>query len=143
MGLVTPRHVGSSWIRSNPCLLHWQPDSLPLSHQGKPIGAFKCGFSPCPHTGTSTPELGSAEARGPVQALGLCRPQWRSKLSALHGLCKHLQLCPLAQLQPELQVFFTLHSQSLPPVSTTLLSPVEPHQRTGRAPRVHSACTGL
>ena len=72
------------------------------------------GF-PCPHTGTSTPELGSAEARGPVQALGLCRPQWRSKLSALHALCKHLQLCPLAQLQPELQVFFTLHSQSPPP----------------------------
>ena len=49
MGLVAPRHVGSSWIRSNPCLLHWQADSLPLSYQGKPIGAFKCGFSLSPH----------------------------------------------------------------------------------------------
>ena len=49
MGLVAPRHVGSSWIRSNPCLLHWQVDSLPLSYQGKPIGAFKCGFSLSPH----------------------------------------------------------------------------------------------
>ena len=23
--------------RSNPCLLHWQVDSLPLSHQGSPV----------------------------------------------------------------------------------------------------------
>ena len=32
-GLVAPRHVGSSRIRArwNPCLLHWQADSLPLS----------------------------------------------------------------------------------------------------------------
>ena len=25
---------------SNPCLLHWQADSLPLSHQGSPIVDF-------------------------------------------------------------------------------------------------------
>ena len=34
--LVAPWHVGSSWIReSNPCLLHWQADSLPLKPPGK------------------------------------------------------------------------------------------------------------
>ena len=27
---------------SNPCLLHWQVDSLPLSHQGSPEGL--CGL---------------------------------------------------------------------------------------------------
>ena len=26
---------------SNPCLLHWQVDSLPLSHQGSPPATFK------------------------------------------------------------------------------------------------------
>ena len=25
---------------SNPCLLHWQADSLPLSHQGSPVFSF-------------------------------------------------------------------------------------------------------
>ena len=25
---------------SNPCLLHWQADSLPLSHQGSPLSLF-------------------------------------------------------------------------------------------------------
>ena len=25
---------------SNPCLLHWQADSLPLSHQGSPVIDF-------------------------------------------------------------------------------------------------------
>ena len=25
---------------SNPCLLHWQADSLPLSHQGSPRSVF-------------------------------------------------------------------------------------------------------
>ena len=25
---------------SNPCLLHWQADSLPLSHQGSPLSVF-------------------------------------------------------------------------------------------------------
>ena len=25
---------------SNPCLLHWQADSLPLSHQGSPTDGF-------------------------------------------------------------------------------------------------------
>lgn len=33
-GLVTPRHVGFSWIRWNPCLLPWEAGSLLLSHQG-------------------------------------------------------------------------------------------------------------
>ena len=41
MGLVPPRCVGSSQIRDmNPCLLPWQADSLPLSHQGRPKGWF-------------------------------------------------------------------------------------------------------
>ena len=26
--------------RSNPCLLHWQTDTLPLSHQGSPCGLY-------------------------------------------------------------------------------------------------------
>ena len=35
------RHVGSSWTQgSNLCLLHWQADSLPLSHQGSPITRY-------------------------------------------------------------------------------------------------------
>ena len=35
MGLVAPRHVGGIFPDQglNPCLLHWQVDSLPLSHQ--------------------------------------------------------------------------------------------------------------
>ena len=32
-GLVALRHVGSSWIRDQTCLMRWQADSLPLSHQ--------------------------------------------------------------------------------------------------------------
>ena len=36
MGLVAPWHVGSSWTRDHTRLLHWQADSLPLSHQGSP-----------------------------------------------------------------------------------------------------------
>ena len=36
MGLVVLRHVGSFWSEIDPCLLHWQADSLPLSHQGSP-----------------------------------------------------------------------------------------------------------
>ena len=36
--LVTLRHVRSSQTeRSNPCLLHWQADSLLLSHQESPV----------------------------------------------------------------------------------------------------------
>ena len=35
-GLVAPRHMGSSWIRDETRLLHWQADSLSLSHQGSP-----------------------------------------------------------------------------------------------------------
>ena len=36
-GLIAPQHVGSSRNQeSNPRLLHWQADSLPLSHQGSP-----------------------------------------------------------------------------------------------------------
>ena len=39
MGLADPRHVVIFPDRgSNPCLLHWQADSLPLSHQGSPFG---------------------------------------------------------------------------------------------------------
>ena len=34
IGLVALRHIGSSQIV--PCLLHWQMESLPLSHQGSP-----------------------------------------------------------------------------------------------------------
>ena len=34
MNVATPRHVEYSWGQgSNLCLLHWQADSLPLSHQ--------------------------------------------------------------------------------------------------------------
>ena len=37
MGLVALRHVRSSWTRDRTwVLLHWQADSLSLSHQGKP-----------------------------------------------------------------------------------------------------------
>jgi len=37
MGLVALQRVGSSLISDgNQCLLHWQADSLPLSHQGNP-----------------------------------------------------------------------------------------------------------
>ena len=28
--------------RSNPCLLHWQEDSLPLSHKGSPKRTYGC-----------------------------------------------------------------------------------------------------
>ena len=36
VGLVALWHVALSWIRgrTNACLLNWQVDSLPLSHQG-------------------------------------------------------------------------------------------------------------
>ena len=34
--LSAPWHVGSSWTRDQTRLLHWQADSLPLSHQGSP-----------------------------------------------------------------------------------------------------------
>jgi len=41
-GLSCSAACGSSWIQgSNPCLLHWQADSLPLSHQGSPFSVFK------------------------------------------------------------------------------------------------------
>jgi len=30
---------------SNPCLLHWQADSLPLSHQGSPGSSFVFFFN--------------------------------------------------------------------------------------------------
>ena len=34
---------------SSPCLLHWQVDSLPLSHQGNPVSFFDLGpgIGPC------------------------------------------------------------------------------------------------
>ena len=32
---------------SNPCLLQWQVDSLPLSHQGAPRVLLSCGWSHC------------------------------------------------------------------------------------------------
>ena len=33
---------------SNPCLLHWQADSLPLSHQGSPqLWVFNCSNTIC------------------------------------------------------------------------------------------------
>ena len=34
--LAAPQHVGSSQIRDWTSVLHWQVDSLPLSHQGSP-----------------------------------------------------------------------------------------------------------
>ena len=42
-GLAVPRHVESSQIKDweNPCLLHWQVDALPLSHQGRPKPILK------------------------------------------------------------------------------------------------------
>ena len=36
MGLVAPRHVGSAWIRGQPCALHCKADSQPLDHGGSP-----------------------------------------------------------------------------------------------------------
>ena len=35
-GAWAPWYVGSSQTRDQTCLLHWQADSLPLSHQGSP-----------------------------------------------------------------------------------------------------------
>ena len=49
MGLVAPRHVGSSQIRgSNLCLLHWQVDSLPLSPQGSCCSRRTVGWAVLP-----------------------------------------------------------------------------------------------
>ena len=44
VNLVAPRHVGSQFSNQelNLCPLHWQADSLPLSHQGKPHMLFAC-----------------------------------------------------------------------------------------------------
>ena len=40
MGLVAPRHVGSSQIRDQTRVpLHWQADFHPLYHQGSPINS--------------------------------------------------------------------------------------------------------
>ena len=36
-GFVAQQHMGSSRQGLNPCLLHWQEDSLPPSHQGSPL----------------------------------------------------------------------------------------------------------
>ena len=45
LGSVALWHVGSSLSQgSNPCLLCWQADSLPLSHQGNLVGVLKMGF---------------------------------------------------------------------------------------------------
>jgi len=39
-GLSCPMAYGIFWDQeSNPCLLHWQADSLPLNHQGSPSTA--------------------------------------------------------------------------------------------------------
>ena len=42
MGLAVPQDVGSLQTRKlNPCLLNWQVNSLPLSHQGSlPLGVL-------------------------------------------------------------------------------------------------------
>ena len=41
MGLVAPRHVGSSQTRARTLgSLHWQADSQPLRHQGSPVFTF-------------------------------------------------------------------------------------------------------
>ena len=39
---------------SNSCLLHWQVDSLPLSHQGNPSCVFRIHVS---HNGTTSPQV--------------------------------------------------------------------------------------
>ena len=39
-GMWDPPQLGS-----NPCLLHWQADALPLSHQGSPIHAYDKDYS--------------------------------------------------------------------------------------------------
>ena len=36
--------ISFSTHRLNPCLLHWQADSLPLSHQGSPIELLESNF---------------------------------------------------------------------------------------------------
>ena len=42
-GLVASWNAGIFWDRGlNPCLLPWQADSLPLSHQGSTASLFKC-----------------------------------------------------------------------------------------------------
>ena len=42
--IVVAHELSCSWIfldqGSNPCLLHWQVDSLPLSHQGSLVMNF-------------------------------------------------------------------------------------------------------
>lgn len=40
-GSDAPQHVGSSRVRGRTCLLRWQVDSSPLSHQGSPPCYFK------------------------------------------------------------------------------------------------------
>lgn len=40
-GRAAPQHVGSSRVRDRTCLLRWQVDSSPLSHQGSPPCYFK------------------------------------------------------------------------------------------------------
>ena len=41
MSLDAMQHVGSSLIRDRTlCLLHWQAESLPLSHQGIPHSLY-------------------------------------------------------------------------------------------------------
>ena len=54
---------------SNLCLLHWQVDSLPLSHQGSPIILIYCEQPP------SGKQLG-------VPEVGKCLSVWRN----LHGV---------------------------------------------------------
>ena len=47
MGLVAPRHVGSSGTRDQTHVaLHWQADSLSLSYQGRPQAYFCSSSSP-------------------------------------------------------------------------------------------------
>ena len=46
MGLAALKHVRSSLIRDGThVLLHWQADSLPLSHQGSPHCSLDLHFS--------------------------------------------------------------------------------------------------
>ena len=40
MGLATPQHMDLPRPGIEPCLLLWQVDSLPLSHQGSPLPWF-------------------------------------------------------------------------------------------------------
>ena len=76
-GLSAPLHVGSSWTRDQLalCLLHWQVDSLLLSHQGSPSFSFLRVFRKIPWM----------EEHGRLQSMGSLgvRHNWATSLSRI------------------------------------------------------------